>query len=648
MQERIILIKGLKKLVKSPLFWVANILLGTAIGVHLQVGDGPLARVPLLDESWYLHESARLQEQGWPGLEPYVMSPGYTWLVAAAGAQAPGADGILSSQPWLLIGLQLVAWLVCGVVPGWVVWRLGERAGVTGRRRQVAALVAGVLMLGYGPATVYARTVLLDLPLASLVVLALGWLLVRPRQVWVAGLILGLAALMRAHVLLLVPLVLLAGGGVRRRSLVLAVVLALVPVLLAVGVNSRLAGRLAGPSQNAGLNLYLGQQAETGGLFTSLQGFDQARDPAGVDFLSARLGHDVAGPVAADELWRREAWRLVRQEPGRAILGWLRKLWLHGQALELSQVTPLGAWVQEAPLMRWLPVPWWLLVVAGVTGLGLAVRGEAAWRRAAWVLAASLVILVAVQSLFFVVSRYRLVLAPLLALLAGLGVLAWRPGWRGLPWLVGAVLLVIPWGMAETRQLWQGLEAQNLARRYLAVAAHDQDEQARLRADALLDQACLAAPRRWQPWYERSRNLAALGRHRDALQVLGEGTTMADSPRRLEQLRIGIVREMGRPDQAESLMASYLSDWPDDLDMLNDLMVLQGQRGRWSAAEKTSRRLLELAPGSERGWLGLAASQMRRGKADQARETLTDGLQAVSDPQGRALLEANLQRLSGS
>ena len=658
-REGNILTKHLIQALGGHLGRPANILLGTVVAAALfwgvfwaQTADSPLTRAPMLDEAWYLTDAAAIRDEGWPGGRPFVMSPGYTWLVAAAGARAPGEDGVLTQQPAVLIVLQAILWLGCGLLPAWAVWRLGAVAGCSMLRRRAASILAGLLMLLYAPAAVFARSVLLDLPLTCLVAAAVTLAVVSPRRAWWAALILGLAGLLRAHVVVLALLVIpLAWRSLPRtpwRSLRMVVLLMLIlgPLALTAVHNSRLAGRLVGPSLNAGVNLYLGQQAAGGGLFTTLAGFDQARDPAGVAFLSERLQHPVDGPAAADAAWRQEAWRVVREAPGTAVMGWLRKIWLHLQARELSQVTPLGRWASEAPVLNLLVVPWWVLAAAGIVGLGMAGAAASPWRGAALAVALAVLLLVMTQSVFFVVSRYRLVLAPLLALLAGLGVLTFRAGWRPVVWLVVAGLLVVPWGLSSTAGLWRGLEAQHLARRVLAVAGHDDDLMMRQRADELLAETCVASPRRWQPWYEHARNLALQGRHDEALKVLAQGATRADEPRRLEQLRIGVVREMGRSDQAEALIMAYLDEWPGDLDMLNDLMVLQGQRGRWRAVETTARQLLGMEPRDARGWLGLAAAQARLGLVDEARSSLQAGLERVVDPDGRALLQANLERMS--
>ncbi len=626
-----------------------------------QSAESVLTRVPLLDENWYLHEAARLRTEGGPGDVPFVMSPGYPLLVALSGGEAP-SSGVLAAHPRGLLAVQALAWIACGLLVGSVVHRAGRRAELAECVALTVGIASALLFLLYRPAAIYARTVLLEVPLTALVTAALVVAVsARPGVIGravLAGVCLGLAASLRAHVLVLLivllPAIWAGGANVRRRvaAASVLVVLALLPVILASVHNTRTTGRLAGPSFNAGVNLYLGQQPAAGGLFTTLEGFDLASDPSGTSYLSARLGRVVDGPAEADRLWRAEARDLVARAPGRALAGWLRKVWLHAQGWEVAQVTPLAAWPEEAPVLRLLPVPWSLLVILAVSGGAacLAASGERARQAAFWLVAVALV--VSVQSLFFVVSRYRLVLSPALAVLAGLGCVALlsargaqsrRRRLASAGALVAALLLTVPWGLDAVQKTWRGLEDLNLARRLLVVA----DPGHRDRADTLLASACGAVPGRTAVWQLRAENLVESGRPDGALTVLADGILQVSEPAALERMRISLLRGTGRLDQAEALAQAYLRDEPDDLDMLHDLAVMQGERGHWTSVEATARRLQAVAPADHRGWLDLAVALARQQRREDAMAVLRAGLDQVVDPAGRSLLEENLRRLEG-
>ena len=113
----------------------------------------------------------------------------------------------------------------------------------------------------------------------------------------------------------------------------------------------------------------------------------------------------------------------------------------------------------------------------------------------------------------------------------------------------------------------------------------------------------------------------------------------------LESLRIGLVREAGRLDEAEALMQAYLREHPGSLDMLHDLAVLQGRRGRWRAAEATGRNLQSRAPADPRGWLDVGMALVRQGRSVEAADVIREGMRRVPAGSARDLLETNLTRL---
>jgi Flp pilus assembly protein TadD len=367
----------------------------------------------------------------------------------------------------------------------------------------------------------------------------------------------------------------------------------------------------------------------------------------------------VDGPAEADRIWLAGAWLGVAQDPGGALAGWARKCWLHLQGWEIAQVTPLSAWPQEAPVLRLLPVPWAWLVTLGLVGAvmllvvrpaaGSPLADDVTGAAAVWASAAGL--LVAMQSLFFVVSRYRLLLAPMLAVLAGLALVALLASPRRRRWLLALpVALVIglatvPWGLDDVRRTWTGLEAVNQARRLMVLDAARDQPALRARVESLLADATLAVPERADAWRLRARNLQRDGRPDEALAVLTEGAMVAADPEGVERERVATLLRAGRLDEAEAQARRFLLDRPGDPDMLHDLAVLQGRRGRWTSAERTARALQAAAPGDHRGWLDLAVALARQGRRQEAGQALRDGLTQVTDPDGRELLEENLRRL---
>jgi hypothetical protein len=419
-----------------------------------------------------------------------------------------------------------------------------------------------------------------------------------------------------------------------------AVAVTLAPVVV---FNSLRAGRPAGVSLNGGVNLYIGNGPQARGFFTVFAEYDFAGDPAGVDYLARKLGRPVAGRVEADAIWAREAWRAVRADPGRAVALYLKKLWLHFQAWEIDQLTPLPAWAEASPPLRLLVVPYGLVSALGLAGLVVLPWRERRLRP--W--AVALLVLVAGQSLFFVVARYRQVVVPILALFGGLLLL--RPASRRQRLLAAGVLLAAllvtrPWGLDEVRARWRALGWTNEALRLelrasQRPAAHRRDRE---RAAALYERALTVVADRPDPYRGLARLRRAAGDVEGALAVLAQGIERSRWPEPLRRERIEMLLLEGRAAAALDALEGFLRDHPRDADMRHNLTVLLARSGKPAAALASARRLVDLAPEDPRAWLDLGVILAGTGDREGARAAFAEGLRRHP---GHPELEANLARL---
>jgi Flp pilus assembly protein TadD len=608
-------------------------------GLWLQLDRSVLTRVPILDEAFYLEAGADIASGAYLPAHPFIMSPLYPYLVAATGGGRRVHDtGWREGSPPLgLRLLQLACWL--GTI--WLLWRMGRRLG-WGR----LAVGPPLLFALYRPAAIFTTTSLLEMPLTFVTVAYLYGLhdvwadAERRRQIFLLGALLGAAALLRASaLLLLVPAWVLGWRTARGRRqaahLTLVVALLLFPVVL---INSVKANRLCGVSCNGGLNLYIGNGPEATGLYVAFAGFDVQDDPAGAAFLSARLARQVAGVGEADAIWASAAWDQMRSQPLRAASLWLKKVWLHFVGWEIPQVTPLSFWRQHGPLLNLLWVPYSLIVALGLLGAGLG------WRQPqlrVWILA--VVVLVAGQSLFFVVSRYRLIIVPLLCLLAGEGVrtmLGWRGKSlvRGLMLVVCALALVQPWGLSALRAQWDALSHGNLAYRWekLSTAEATTSAEHHYRLALEIDPSLVMAYR------GLARTLDAQGRKDEAAEILAAGVLR--SPQADMLLRDLILRLLAADRIHDVLprLAAYLSDHPDDPEMLHNYVVALARTGRQEAALAAARDLMTRIPNDPRGFVDLGVLLARSGNPAEAREVFEAGLARHPD---NAELQHNLKIL---
>jgi tetratricopeptide (TPR) repeat protein len=611
-----------------------------------------LTRVPVLDEAHYLREAAAIQGGRLLPDQPAVMSPLYPWLVAATGSgRELDTEGVrIGPPPYGVRILQAVLWL--GIV---VALYGAARRLLPGRWAGVPPLLFAL----YRPAAVFVTTPLLEIPLAFTVTLALCLLpppvtATRPggaeesSGIWrmaFLGALIGVATLLRGvAVVLVVPaaLALIPPASARgRRSVSHRPLLALAGTLLvviapAIISNSVLSGRLVGPTLNGGQNFYIGQGKDANGFFRTFAGFDFEHDPAGVAFLSGRTGRRLTGPAEADALWREEALAWAKDFPVRSLGLWLKKVWLHFVGVEIDQVTPLAAWTRDAPLLRGLPVPWAVIAAGGLAGLMLRGR-DRAWRP--WALA--IVLYVATQSIFFVVSRYRLALVPVLCLFAGgWGAEVARRGGRARLAAAGvglaAALIIWPWGLGAARDTWRATGLANEARRWArSTTAPDL-----ARAERLYREAVTVDPTQSLAWQGLARVLLATGRQGEAESVLADGALRALPPGLLDRDLITLLLRDGRSEAALPRLVPYLRDRPDDREMQHALIVALGQTGRPEQAIEAARRFVASAPDDPQGYVDLGVLLARTGRRDEAREVFTRGLRRrPSDPNLRRNLE---------
>lgn len=623
-------------------------------------------RVPLLDEAYYLDRAAAAPDPA----EPHYMSPLYPRLIDLTGAATPAGQSRVLPAGRLrgLRALQIACWL--GIV-ALLRWQAGRRLAplvAPGWRRELVAWLPALLFALYRPGAVYAVSVLVDVPLAFLMTafLVLATELALPKDApatsrrtpaWTRlalpaalGVVIGLAGLLRGSALALLPLGLASAAWParpRRRAVGAAVAVALgAAVALAPAVihNSRAAGRPVGPALNGGVNLYIGNGPEANGFYVAVVPGSWLLDPAGREFLAGRFDLPAVSLAQADSLWLDAAMASIREKPLRAGGLWLRKLWLHMQGWEIDQLTTLDGWTRSAPALRALPVPYALLSVAGLVGLAAARRSSAGrW----W--AATFLVLLFVQSAFFVVSRYRLSLVPALALLAGLAVARLLSegafsGRRPRAWLLAALpaaLLAVPWGLGDVRRDWRAMAAANEALRWAETGRAERNDAALARAEALYRRALEGPTASPAPWLGLAMVLHERGDAAGAEQVLLRGLEPVTQDLDLHKQIIRLQLDGGRRDDAFPRVLAALREHPRDRDLLHWAAVLHEQAGQREPALAAAQALRRHHPDDPQAYVDLGVLLARAGDLPGAAAVFAEGLRRAP---GHADLAANLAK----
>lgn len=580
------------------LAWLAGVF-AVALAVRLivlsELSRLALFRTPQLDSLEYLSwaRSIASGELRWPVLPTHA--PGYPFFLGGLLALFNGS-----------VTVARIVQAVLGAVLCVVVALLGKR--LFGPR---AGIAAGLLLALYAPLAYIEVSLLAEGVFVLLLVLALASLLspwrdTRPiPTAAVAGALLGLAALMRATALALVPALLLVllldrrWGDTRRRGLAAAAMVAaclvlVVPVTIKV---SRVAGSFVPLQAFGGLNFYMGN------------------DPTGNGTPGARVGGDwdrlQAEPLrqglsAADqERWfSRKAWQAIGRDP----LGWLgvlgkKMVWLI-QDDEIRESHSFHFFARQAPLLRWLP-GFGLLFPLAVLGLWTAWT-SARDRKLPAVLAVYLLVMAASCVLIVVASRYRIPLVPVLALFAGAAVLAlWdllrEKRYRDLAPF--AAVLVVAWLAGH---LWNHAPSRDFTEEWVMTGQSLENE-------GRIDEA------------ETAYREALSGNPRSALALNGLGkirVRRGDTAGAEEAFNTATRLDPGYARSYYNLGMTYLAEHdadraipafrkavelsPDHVSALAELGTLLVERNQVDEAGRVLRRAVALDPGNPAANLGLA------------------------------------------
>ncbi len=432
----------------------------------------------------------------------------------------------------------------------------------------IIGLALGLILIVYQMAVFFDGLILSESLLFFLGSLLLWWVVrsdwSRPswRTTVVVGVLIGLLAAGRGTaVVLVLPAALLVvrrsdlAGSVRRAGVVLAgFALVVAPVALH---NVAVAHEWIPLTYNTGFNLYVGNNPRSSGTYVPITG-NRVGQPLGLDGGVELDGRDylerVEGlrlsPAGSSAYWTSKATSYVANHPGHT-LGLmaikLGMLWNTREFPQIENVEEYGA----------LAGPVGLPVVGSFAILGaLALMGAAfSWRSgvaARFALGSALVLTLSTLP-FFVTDRYRHMLIPGCAILAGLGLhrlwTAWSDGSRRKQALAalaaGLVVVYLPTpGPTELQKA--ALLAKNMGLRlqqsaFLAAQSGRLDDAERDFAQAVQDD-----PRLYESWGGLIRAQVQLGHTEQARETFAR------------------ARAAGLPDPAasayEGLFAAFAHD----------------------------------------------------------------------------------------
>jgi tetratricopeptide (TPR) repeat protein len=614
-----------------------------------RIRDLPTQHALVMDAKRYDERAQDIAAHGWMPREVFFQAPLYPYLLAAVYAPTGGSRGAVRCVQILADALTVVLLAV-------VAARLFGRA---------AGQVAGALAALYGP-FVFSTPLLLKTTFTLLAEAVFLLVLIPPGQavpgrgrMFLAGICLGLAALLQENLLLLAPFValflLLRGGPGRLDRLAsiavfgLGAVLVVLPVTL---INYRIGGELVLTSSRGGLNFYFGNSRGASGTFPDMGGASQ--DPELLKAESRTMAAEMESrrtgrPVRPEELTARRVsaifWSETLRQIGEAPLSWarlmVRKTRLFWNAYEIPDAEGYGVYRRIAGAVAWPWLGFGLVAPLGLAGLVLAWRGDGRGdgSRGALLLALLTAGLYLSVVLFFVFGRYRLPVVPFLIPPAGhaLATLAdrvrrrapLRPAWAGLAVLFLAVNLPV-YTAAEVKiqdaGIWFNLSTAALRQAEDEAAANHLERAIDLAGEAADD---LGRAVDANPGFIVAHVQRAVAFHRQGLYLASGGALepalAAYAQARQALAPLGPTLD-GLPETATQARELLVALDANTARALTNLGAKRIESGDLNGAEATLRQAVTLAPSSAGAWGNLGLCLLQKGQRDASRNAFQSAL----------------------
>ncbi len=345
---------------------------------------------------------------------PYFRAPLYPFFLGL----------LLAVSGKSLIFVRVIQMLI-GCLTVLVTYRLAER--LAGR---AAAVLAALLMLLYPLTTYFDGELLLDPLFTLLALLTLYYLAVPddgPDRPIPVGVFFALAALTRPTILIFTPFIIIyylrgwwrrdrRGTGLKTAGkFILVAALIIAPITI---VNLAVSGQFILISYQGGINFYIGNNPDADGFTSSLPPYGTDWTLADASHLARQESGQTEGDVAQSAFWYRQGMRFIIDHPGDFARLFFRKMFFLFSGNEISNNRPLDQAVFHNSFLSSLPIRFSMLLAGAVLPFFL-VRKD---RRRLYVLYGIILLYGVTVAMFFVSSRFRLPLVPLVAILAGWGV----------------------------------------------------------------------------------------------------------------------------------------------------------------------------------------------------------------------------------
>jgi len=582
----------------------------------LQSAQSLQIRIPIMD-GYYYDETARSILAGdFVRREAFFMGPLYSYFLAAVYAVF-GRDVTIARLIQAAGGALTVV----------VTYFLGRRLF-----RPSIGFAGAVLLVFYGATTFY-ETQLLMMWMGTLLNLTALLLLVRiePESDWhrylLPGLVLGISALARANILVFVPVAVLwivfirkvPDRWIKAAALTAAAVVAILPAT----VHNYMASRDFVPvTSNAGVNFYIGNSAVANGIFYPPPGTDFFTDATTRTYVERMVGRDMS-PSEISSYWFDLAFDYIRGHPASAIGLFGRKLAMFFNGYEIPQIESYDLTKRDYRPLKLLFVNFWFLGGIGIVGL---LFSFSQWRRLFplqwYVLSYAISI-----ALFFVTARYRVQIAPVMALFAAYALLDVFPRYltslrRGL--VVGGLAAAV---LFLTQPALFALDAKEVAfREHVHRARRAGMAGEYQRAVAEIDSAVAMYPDHFEGYVHRA---IIHNEGKDHFKAIEDYTRALD----LRPDLPGTHYDLGQTFRKVSMLQQAIAEYKKaiSLDSLmvkayNNLGITYAEVGEYQEAVDCFQKVIQLDPHYTKAYNNLGAVLAENNRLDDAIATFSEAI----------------------
>ncbi|MEA2570459.1 MAG: hypothetical protein QOI24_2460 [Acidobacteriota bacterium] len=546
------------------------------LAVALRIDAIPLSRHPQYDSFEYLAWAQHIAAGDFRWPVPPAHGPGYPFFLAALLAIGGG------SLLFVRIAQALTGALTCFFIA-----RAGERMFDVRSGRWAGFVLALYAPLIWIDASILAEGLLLTLIAASL------WCGVSRRLI-PAGLLLGLATIVRPTAFLFLPLIAVIAADVWRKRLVVVVVC--VATIAPVTMVNYMTTRTFIPVQAfGGINFYLGNSPLRDGLPSARPGGDWERiEPE-------PLRNGIVDAQSQDRWFIEKTQREIAAQPFAFAKLLLRKFVWTFQNSEIRDTHAFAYFAAASWLLRALPRFTFLFALAAAGAFA------ASWRNRGTREAFAFVAIAALSCIALVVgARYRLPLALGLALFAGVAIaraieLAKSHSWKPL-----TAMIVIAIIAGSLTRVWRHAPSENFA------------EERTLNGEALLKEGNVAGAENEyrtaisldtddaRAWDSLGALLAQRGDRTNARDAFTRAVSLNDSYARPQRHLAALCEETNDVEGALAAYRRAIALEPRDPQSYERLGALLTREGRVPEALAALERAYPLDPDNRELMLMLA------------------------------------------